>query len=310
MSFTSLRATLGEAGAALDEIGETGYYDRDGRPISLLRASWLLGIGRYKRIDYTPIGPRHAVSTVWTGCNFSLARLRPTSFESALMEDGGFHSVLLRYFTEDAAREGHQECVRQAQLELLPGAATWLAGPQDPSAPASMARVAAAVDWLTATRQVRGEPLLVYPVDFGPDGHGCSACPPRALAADRRTLATYVWNGEKMIKFEDLPEPVLAMLSDALAELARQERVWGHQDHPDGTGGPEAEQEMVAAKADCQAAHVRGEQTWARILREEAAEVRAETEPAKVRQELVQLIAVSLNWGQRLAERDRAEPGT
>lgn len=104
--------------------------------------------------------------------------------------------------------------------------------------------------------------------------------------------------------------PAPTALDEIAAERAAQDARWGEQNHPDGTGtnwvdqikpaygwsGPEAEHAAKLARFDCQRAARRGEETWLRILREEVAEAFAETDPAKLRAELIQVAAVACAW--------------
>jgi hypothetical protein len=56
-------------------------------------------------------------------------------------------------------------------------------------------------------------------------------------------------------------------LADIAAERAAQDRMWGVQEFPDGTG-PAYAARAEAAKAECAAAAARGELTWRHILAE------------------------------------------
>lgn len=76
------------------------------------------------------------------------------------------------------------------------------------------------------------------------------------------------------------------------AQLAK----WGEQHHPDGTGTASQQVAAGAARARCQVAAERGEVTWQLILDEEHAEAMAESDPARLRAELVQIAAVCAAW--------------
>lgn len=78
-------------------------------------------------------------------------------------------------------------------------------------------------------------------------------------------------------------------------ETARQYEKWGDQRHPDGTG-LHYPFRAAQAKIDCEAARALGELTWRDILIEEVYEALAETDPAKLRAELVQVAAVCATW--------------
>lgn len=90
------------------------------------------------------------------------------------------------------------------------------------------------------------------------------------------------------------------VLAEVLAERVRQDARWGQQDHPLGTGqGAALLGRPFAALAQmmkhhCDKAVERGESTMAAILLEEVLEALAETDPVKVREELVQTAAVAV----------------
>lgn len=115
----------------------------------------------------------------------------------------------------------------------------------------------------------------------------------------------------KPMALEDL-ERTNRVLVDVRIERTRQHAKWGEQNHPDGTGldalfvmasyGCDAED----AKACCQAAFRAGEGTYAHILWEEFAEALEETDPKRLRAELVQVAAVVVQWIEKL-DRERLE---
>lgn len=93
-------------------------------------------------------------------------------------------------------------------------------------------------------------------------------------------------------------------VADILDERERQ-RGLGYvdgQDHPDGTGNlrPQGASEWLAAAAvlreACDRAFKTGRGTWAHILLEEVAEVMDESDPQRLRAELVQVGAVVARW--------------
>jgi hypothetical protein len=95
------------------------------------------------------------------------------------------------------------------------------------------------------------------------------------------------------------PELVLTnhvpVLREVAAERVRQDAKWGEQNHPDGTDPVWAgTANLCREKADRYAKD--GDLTWLHILREEVYEALAETDPAKLRVELVQVAAVAVNW--------------
>lgn len=92
---------------------------------------------------------------------------------------------------------------------------------------------------------------------------------------------------------------------EVAAEIARQNERWGVQNHPNGTGprvrwmgadGPTAASTAEAMRDWCDAQHKRGEGTWMDILLEEVFEALAESNPARLRAELIQVAAVAQQW--------------
>lgn len=101
------------------------------------------------------------------------------------------------------------------------------------------------------------------------------------------------------------PGSLEKVLADIAAERAAQDRMWGVQEFPDGSG-PAFAGEADKAKDDCADAWSRGELTWRHVLAEEFHEALAETEPAPLRNELVQTAAVAVKWIQSLDRRNGA----
>lgn len=88
-------------------------------------------------------------------------------------------------------------------------------------------------------------------------------------------------------------------------EENRQLDLWGIQDHPDGTGLHEWQRVRAArAKLQCDYKAQRGRVTWSDIFLEEAFEVDAESEPAKLIEELVQVAAVAKQWIKAIHRRE------
>lgn len=98
------------------------------------------------------------------------------------------------------------------------------------------------------------------------------------------------------------------ILGEIAAERGRQVEKWGVQHHPDSTGG-EVEHAFGMArylpgwvnlarsmKARCDRLHHLGRDTWEAILTEEFCEAMAESDPARLREELVQVAAVAVAW--------------
>ncbi|WP_327710062.1 DUF6011 domain-containing protein [Streptomyces sp. NBC_00464] len=86
------------------------------------------------------------------------------------------------------------------------------------------------------------------------------------------------------------------------AQLAK----WGDQHHPDGTGSLPLALEADKAREGCQAAFARGDGTWMHVLIEEVMEAFAESDPAKLRAELIQVAAVCAAWIADIDSRPRA----
>lgn len=88
------------------------------------------------------------------------------------------------------------------------------------------------------------------------------------------------------------------ILDEILTERVRQHQLWGDQTHlPDGTENNLLTRATRAvAVADCDQATSAGTLTFWHILAEEIAEVRAETNPMRLRAELIQVAAVCLQW--------------
>lgn len=78
-------------------------------------------------------------------------------------------------------------------------------------------------------------------------------------------------------------------------ERARQDERWGEQNHRDGTGPQYAEHAEYERIRTTNAAED-GTLTWRHILIEEVWEAFAERDPAKLREELVQVAAVATAW--------------
>lgn len=98
------------------------------------------------------------------------------------------------------------------------------------------------------------------------------------------------------------PGSLARVLSDVAAEREAQDSMWGVQEFPDGTGArfaPRAQE----ARHECATAWSRGELTWRHVLTEEFAEAVAESDPDRLRTELVQTAAVAVKWVQALDRR-------
>lgn len=106
------------------------------------------------------------------------------------------------------------------------------------------------------------------------------------------------------------------VLQEVHAERNRQDRKWGEQNHPDGTGpnvwwgltGPaHVVRDTARHLTDGHASGAGGPLTWLDILREEIGEAFAEEDPVKLRAELVRVAAVAVQWIQAIDRRGGAE---
>jgi hypothetical protein len=86
------------------------------------------------------------------------------------------------------------------------------------------------------------------------------------------------------------------VLNEVWEERQRQEQKWGEQNHPDGTGSLLYQRYAEGAKEDYEYAAKRGLVNWRLILHEEVYEAFAESDPAKLRTELLQVAAVATAW--------------
>jgi hypothetical protein len=93
-------------------------------------------------------------------------------------------------------------------------------------------------------------------------------------------------------------------------ERQRQQAKWGEQNHPDGTGlDPDGDRELAdLARNACNQAASEGRCTYRLILEEEVCEAFAESDPAKLRAELVQIAAVAVAWVEAIDRRGPSVP--
>jgi hypothetical protein len=108
------------------------------------------------------------------------------------------------------------------------------------------------------------------------------------------------------------------ILAAVLAERERQEILWGEQNHPDvpmvlpatkrGLHRADAEKWKILNARRVNMGHL----AWDGILLEEVYEALAEADPDKLRTELVQSMAVILNWleciGRRMSTQSAMSP--
>lgn len=88
-------------------------------------------------------------------------------------------------------------------------------------------------------------------------------------------------------------------------EVENQRSQWGEQNHPDGTGTEEMKYAAAIAKANCASGVRAGDLTWFDILTEEVLEAFAETDPDRIREELIQVAAVAVTWAEAIDRRTR-----
>ncbi|GGV37958.1 hypothetical protein GCM10010182_72840 [Actinomadura cremea] len=102
-----------------------------------------------------------------------------------------------------------------------------------------------------------------------------------------------------------MDESLQKVLADVAAEREAQDRAWGVQDFPDGTG-PTFAARAEESKRDCADAAASGDLAWRHILTEEFFEALAESDHAELRGELVQTAAVAIQWIQAIDRRHGA----
>lgn len=85
------------------------------------------------------------------------------------------------------------------------------------------------------------------------------------------------------------------VVSAIRAEMSRHIDLWGEQSHPDGTSTL-YNTEVRTWKDINNSAAEHGDLTWTGILLEEVYEALAETDPALLRVELLQVAAVAGSW--------------
>lgn len=104
------------------------------------------------------------------------------------------------------------------------------------------------------------------------------------------------------------PRATLNSLDAVLTERVRQDETHGEQNLPDDTGLPYSGHVRACAQADYDTAEQEGRPTWRLILQEEVAEAFAETDPARLRAELVQVAAVAVQWIEAIDRREGRTP--
>lgn len=105
------------------------------------------------------------------------------------------------------------------------------------------------------------------------------------------------------------------ILAAVLAERERQEGLWGEQNHPDRGPIPLLEMDYARKRAEewkrVNALRVKqGILSWDGILLEEVYEALAEGDPELMQAELIQSMAVILNWLECVSRRTAVSEGS
>ncbi len=91
------------------------WYDKQGKPLTMLQAAKLMQDPKYKIIRQDTNGA-YLVSTVWLGLDHRFGGIGdPMIFETMVFEgrEVGLEVYTRRYTTEESAIEGHDTCVEQ-----------------------------------------------------------------------------------------------------------------------------------------------------------------------------------------------------
>jgi len=99
---------------------------------------------------------------------------------------------------------------------------------------------------------------------------------------------------------------VASVLAEVAAERGRQDATWGEQNHADGTGRDCDKVSADRAREACERSFREGWGSWSHILREEVAEAFAESDPVRLREELIQVAAVAAAWVEAIDRRTHA----
>lgn len=94
------------------------------------------------------------------------------------------------------------------------------------------------------------------------------------------------------------------ILAEIATERAAQDALFGVQDLPDGTGITGDTDRANSARHVCDVMFERGQGTYRDVFYEEVMEALAESDPAKLRAELVQAVAVGVKWLEAIDRRD------
>ncbi|NUQ98269.1 MAG: hypothetical protein HOY79_17555 [Streptomyces sp.] len=118
----------------------------------------------------------------------------------------------------------------------------------------------------------------------------------------KAAVRTVLWDlAEAQVALEQrIAAPVHA---DIYAEQVRQVVKFGEQHREDGTGGPVMRDMAEDMRNRCNYLAENGGADWRAVLLEEVYEAMAESDPAKLRAELVQVAAVCATWVQDIDSR-------
>lgn len=100
------------------------------------------------------------------------------------------------------------------------------------------------------------------------------------------------------------PNIAISVCYEVVEERIKQDHKWGEQNHPDGTGGASNALISKQTRRNTDAAFQRGEGTWRHILQEEVWEAFAESDPKRLREELIQVAAVAVAWVEAIDRRE------
>lgn len=95
-----------------------------------------------------------------------------------------------------------------------------------------------------------------------------------------------------------------AILDDIVRERDAQDALFGVQDLPDGTSNATFRRAVDTARAVCDDEFNHGRGTYRHVFLEEVYEALAEEDPAKLRAELVQAVAVGVKWLEAIDRRE------
>lgn len=99
-----------------------------------------------------------------------------------------------------------------------------------------------------------------------------------------------------------------SVLAEVWNERAAQDAIFGQQDLPDGTGIVGDEDRANKARHVCDVMFEKGLGTFRDVFYEEVMEALAESDPVKLRAELIQAVAVGVKWIKAIDRRSSNEP--